>query len=110
MLAGQSISNRLKRKVKPLMFITTPPKDLASWITLLKAAKIRKYTPLIHFRNEKTMIPKIVHHGFENSNSSANNTFGQNETDITIDNTVNKDTKKSGGHRRFSLNQATCHR
>ena len=44
MLAGQSISNRLKRKVKPLMFITTPPKDLASWITLLKAAKIRKYT------------------------------------------------------------------
>ena len=88
------------------MFNTAPSKDLASWITLLKAAKIRKYTPLTNaFQEWKNNDSKS--HGSENSNSSANNTFGQNETDITIDNTVNKDTKKSGGHRRFSLNQAT---
>ena len=41
---------------------------------------------------------------------STSNTFGRNEADKTIENTVNKDTKTSGGLGGFSLKQAACDR
>ena len=40
----------------------------------------------------------------------SDNTFGRNEADKTIENTVNKDTKTSGGLTGFSLNQAASNR
>ena len=90
-------------------------RDLIAWAFAYDRYNYARY--LLVFLGDMLALrfthPEVLR-AFEDGNFSVqlstSNTFGRNEADKTIENTVNKDTKTSGGLSGFSLNQAACDR
>ena len=90
-------------------------KDVTVWAFAYDRYNYSRY--LLVFLRDTLKLPLShpdVYDAFIDGNFSVqlseNNTFGRNEADKTIENTVNKDTKTSGGLTGFSLKQSASDR